>query len=198
MNNNLRNLIIVTVVLVLIVVFKVSSDKKYSTSSKTLFTGEVEKINKILIQKGEDAIELNKEFDSWKIAGNDTLVVRENRITDLFEKVLVAGRETLVSTNPDKWTTYSVDDSTGTHLALINDKDETFGYFVFGRSKKDWSHNYVRTGTDSDVYLTNTSIIHHLNASDTFWGEKPKPVEEPADSTEVLLDSLNVSENFGE
>ena len=198
MNKNVRNGIIVVVILLLAVVLKLNSDQKHNTSSLTLFTGQIEDIQKILIQKGEDAIELYREDEIWKIAGNDTLDIRENRITNFFDNVLTAGRETLVSTNPEKWGTYSVDDSTGLHLALINDADETFGYFVFGRSKKDWSHNYIRTDNDPDVYLTSTSIIHHLNARDTFWGEKPKPVEIPEDSINIQIDSLEISQSSGE
>ena len=54
---------------------------------------------------------------------------------------------------------------------------------MFGRSKKDWSHNYVRIEGVDGVYLTDASVMHMMYPRATYWGEKPKPVE--VDSTEV-------------
>ena len=141
-------------------------------------------IVKILIQKGEDAIQLEKLDTTWHIAGVDTLIIRQNRIDDLFDKVLEVKRTTIRSRKESNWINYSVDDSTGTHLALIDDSDNTIGYFVFGRSMSDWAHNFVRLRSERDrkdvlknVYETNESIIHHLNTSATYWGEKPPEPE---------------------
>ena len=93
------------------------------------------------------------------------------------------------------WINYSVDDSTGTHLALIDASDNTVGYFIFGRSKTDWAHNFVRVRSDNEskdvlknVYETSESIIHHLNTSVTYWGENP-PIKE---LESVEMDSLGM------
>ncbi len=177
MNKSLRNGIIVIVIL--LVAFFINQNRQHSriTQATPIFSGEKGDIVKVLIQKGEDAIELARVDTTWEISGNDTLVIRQNRIDNLFNKVLDAQRETLVSTNPEKWAAFSIDDSTGTHLALIDAQDETIGYFVFGRSKTDWSHNYVRLKDAPDVYLTSENIMSNLNTGATFWGEVPKPPE---------------------
>ena len=84
---------------------------------------------------------------------------------------------------------YSLDDSTGTHLALINSKDETVGYYIFGRSKSDYSRSYVRVGDDPKVYLADQNVLYMLSTRVTYWGEELKEdvltpqVGFPADTT---------------
>ena len=73
-----------------------------------------------------------------------------------------------------------MDDSSGTHLALIDLDGNTIEYAVFGRSKSDYARNYVRTHKDPQVYLTNESILHYLSTLPTYWGEVPKAEELPA------------------
>ncbi len=178
MNKNLRNGIIFLGVLVIGFVLNSYYQSRHTTKSSAIFDGDVSNIKKVLIQNLGNALELVRQDTVWSISGNDTLVVRENRIDNLLNTVLAVNRETLVSKNPEKWVKFSVDDSSGTHLALIDAKDETMAYFVFGRSRSDWAHNYVRINDEPEVYLTDTNVIHHLSASPTFWGEKPKPPEE--------------------
>tara|TARA_B100000700_G_C15031124_1_gene850597 strand:+ start:837 stop:1418 length:582 start_codon:yes stop_codon:yes gene_type:complete len=177
MNNNLRKNLILFSILSILIIVKVVKDRSNYTISDEIFDGNKDKIKKILLHKGSDAIELIKENEIWKIAGNDTLIVRENRIEDLYNKVLETKKETLISENKEKWTVLSVDDSLGTHLALYDKDDIKLAYYVFGRSNKDWKHNYVRIDEEPDVYLTNHNIINNLNPRDSFWGEKPKPIE---------------------
>ena len=81
-----------------------------------------------------------------------------------------------------------MDDSTGTHLAIINSKGKTIGYYVFGRSKSDYSRSYIRIGDDQKVYLVDQNVTYMLSTRETYWGEKPKeetlpPMDIPADTT---------------
>ena len=49
-------------------------------------------------------------------------------------------------------------------MRLITFKNNNkIGYYVFGRSKKDWKHNYVRINQKPHVYLTNQNVINNLN-----------------------------------
>jgi len=190
MNKSTRNGLIILAVLIVafLVNHNIQSGRKTSTSE--MFTGNSENIAKVLIQQGDTAIELNQVNGEWSIGGIDTLIIRTDRIESLLTKVLMVKKETPVSKNPDKWGTYSVDDSSGTHLALIDAAGETIDYFVFGRSKSDWSHNYVRHGDSPDVFLTNESIIHFLNTSGSFWGEAPAPPPTQPDSLSIKMEDL--------
>ncbi|MFQ6614793.1 MAG: DUF4340 domain-containing protein, partial [Fidelibacterota bacterium] len=119
---------------------------------------------------------------TWTIRGADSLVVRDNRISDFFDKVLKVKKETLVSRNPEKWTLYSVDDSAGVHVLLYGVNDRLLSHFIMGRSKSDWARNNIRLADEKEVYLTNENVLYRVNPRVNYWGEKPKPPA-PPDST---------------
>ena len=192
MSKNSRKNVVLIVVLSLLIVIKVLNDRSNQTPSELIFKGDIEDVHKILLYKGNESVELVKENDQWVIFGNDSLMVRENRIDDFFNKVLNTKKETLVLDNKERWHVLSVDDSLGTHLELYNNNDKKVGYYVFGRSSKDWKHNYVRIGNESNVYLTDQNIVNNLNPRATFWGEKPKLIE--SDSLQILPEN-NIKEN---
>ena len=192
MTNNLKIALFILVALFGIYLFNLRSQGKLESTSTAIFTDDLEDIFKVLIQQGEDAIELTRIDTLWKISGNDSLVTKPRSIANLFDKVLKVTRGTIISENPNKYGKYSLDDSTGTHLAVVNSKGETVGYYVFGRSKSDYSRSYVRIGDDPNVYLADENVTYMLNTRETYWGEKPKeeippppPVNIPADTTAI-------------
>ncbi len=180
--------IIAIVILVAGFVYVQRSKTQYTTSVEGVFSGDTKSIHTVRIQKGDDTLELVKENDEWRIAGHDTLEIRQNRIDDLLNNVLAVKRSTVMTEKAERWSTYSVDDATGTHLTLLDNNNETLGHFVFGQSKSDWSKSYVRIESSPTVYLTDSNVIYRLNTSATFWGEKPEPPQEAADSLRVEVD----------
>ena len=185
MTKNVQIALIVFVILVGIYFLNKSFQTKFESSSEAIFYDDPEDIFKFLIQQDQEAIELSRVDTLWRISGNDTLEVKSRSMDNLFDKVLKVRQGTIISENPDKYGKYSVDDSTGTHLAVINSKGETVGYYVFGRSKSDYSRSYVRMGSDPKVYLADQNVTYMLQTRPTYWGEKPKeevfPV--PVDTT---------------
>ena len=190
MTNNFKIALIVLVVLTGVYLLNIRSQGKLESTSTAIFTDDPEDVFKILIQAGEEAVELARVDTVWKISGNDTLVTKPRSIENLFDKVLKVNRETIISENPEKYGKYSVDDSTGTHLAVINSEEKTVGYYVFGRSKSDYSRSYIRIGDDPKVYLVDQNVTYMLSTRETYWGEKPKeevlpPADIPADTTTI-------------
>ena len=178
MTKNLKISLIVFAVLVGIYFLTQRTQSKYSSQSSRLFKSSENDVKRFLIQNKEDAIELAYEDSVWVISGNDTLIVKQQSIDNFLDKVLMVETGTLISKNPDKWSKYSVDDSSGTHLALIDDQGNTIEYAVFGQSKSDYARNYVRTNDNTNVRLTNNSVLFFLGTSPTYWGEVPKPEPE--------------------
>ena len=87
------------------------------------------------IKKGKHIIkilELVKIDTIWNISGHDTLNIKEQSLNNLFDKVLNLGLETIMTQKEEKWGTFNIGDSTGTHLALIDFNGNTLSYFVFG------------------------------------------------------------------
>ena len=192
MAKNLQIALIVLLVFIGLFLLNKSSQSKHKSSTEAIFSNDPKDIFKFLIQNGEQAIELARVDTIWRISGNDTLEIKPQSMDNLFEKVLKVNKSTIISENPEKYSKYSIDDSTGTHLAVIGFNGETVGYYVFGRSKSDYSRSYVRIGDDPNVYLADQNVTYMLNTRETFWGERPKeenppplPVDISADTTAI-------------
>ena len=189
MIKNYKISVILLVLLIGIYLLNIRSQGKHESISTAIFTDNSEDIFKVLIQQGEEAIELVRVDTIWKISGNDTLVTKPRSIENLFNKVLKINRGTIISENLDNYGKYSLDDSTGTHLAVINSLGETVGYYVFGLSKSDYSRSYTRVGDDPKVYLADQNVLHMLSTRESYWGEKPKEealppiIDIPTDTT---------------
>ena len=153
-----------------------NEQKNYKSSSSKLLNIEKNSIKKILIQSNQDAIELMKQDTTWTMTGIDTLVVKQNLISNLLDNIISLETQMLMTQKEEKWSTYNVDDTTGTHLALVDLDDNTIGYYVFGNSSSDYSRCYVRSNEIPNVYLTNNNIMYHLQTMPEFWGEKPKEI----------------------
>jgi len=174
MNNKLTIGFIVLGIVIGLYFINLSGQKSYSSSSINLTSFQKEDIQKILIQNKGEVLELVKVDTIWNISGHDSLILKEQALNNLFDKVLNLKLQTVMTKKEEKWDTYNVGDSTGTHLALIDLNDETVGYFVFGRSNSDFSRCYVRESGKSTVYLADDNVIYNIQTRSDFWGEKPK------------------------
>ena len=179
MTKNLKIALIILVVLIGVFFLNKNSQLKLDSTSDLIFTNNPKDIFKFLIQNGDAAIELIRVDTTWSISGNDTLEVKSQSIDNLFNKVLKVTRGTIISENPERYGKYSIDDSTGTHLALIDLVGETIEYYVCGRSKSDYSRSYIRIGNNPNVYLADENVIYMLSTREDYWGQKPKEEELP-------------------
>ena len=172
-----KNLKIALIALIfLLIIFFINNNKQNSFISKSnkIFTKNINEIKKILIQQNNEAIELTRIDTTWEISGNDSLIIKDRAIDNFFNQVLKINTGTLISENPKKYNKYSISDSLGIHLELINAQNKTIAYYVFGKSKTDYSRSYVRLGDDPNVYLADQNITYMLNTSESYWGEIPK------------------------
>ena len=190
MTKNFKISLIVLVVITGVYLLNIRSQGKLESTSTAIFTDDPEDVFKILIQTGEEAVELARVDTIWRISGNDTLVTKPSSIENLLDKVLKVNRGTIISENPEKYGNYSVDDSTGTHLAVINSEGKTVGYYVFGRSKSDYSRSYIRIGDDPKVYLVDQNVTYMLSTREAYWAEKPKE-EAPPQPVDIPVDTTN-------
>ena len=75
MAKNLQIALIVLLVFIGLLLLNKSSQSKHKSSTQAIFSNDPQDIFKILIQNGEQAIELARLDTIWRIAGNDTLVI---------------------------------------------------------------------------------------------------------------------------
>ena len=86
MTNNLKIALIVLVAIIGIYLLNIRSQNKLESRSTAIFTNDSEDIFKILIQNGEDALELARVDTIWKISGNDTLEIKSRSMDNLLIK----------------------------------------------------------------------------------------------------------------
>ena len=187
------------------VVYVQLSRTRHTASGVPIYAGSRDDVQQVAIQRAGERVELRLDGDVWRLVGHDSLEVRVAPIDNLFDRVLKVERTTLMTRSADRWSVYSVDDSAGIRLSVRNAGGEELAAFVFGQSKRDWSKNYVRLGSDEAVYLTSNNITYYLNATPDFWGGKPEPAaadttgpdidvgsdvpSEPATTSPVLIDA---------
>ena len=183
---NLKWLIVGVLVLLLGYFIIESQQSGYTTQTDRVFPEKKDGVSKLVFEKNGETLTLTKQDTTWSIAGNDTLVIKKDRMTAFFDQTFGVERETLMTQKADNWPKYSVDDSSGAHVKVYDSSDALLTHAVFGQSTSDWSRNYVRVGDGPEVYLTNMSVIHQINTLPTYWGEKP-PAPKP-----VVMDSIGV------
>jgi hypothetical protein len=181
MANSTKLWILVVAAIVVGIFYVQQSKTSRMATTAEIWSGEKDDVQKVIVTKAGESIELLKQGGRWIITGHDSLSMRENRIDGLFNKVLAVKRTTLMTEKESRWEAYSVTDSLGIVLAIQDVVGNDLANFVFGQSRSDWSKNYVRIGSDPTVYLTDANITYHLNTTSDFWGEIPKPPE--VDST---------------
>ena len=152
--------------------------RSYTVADSTIFSGNPEDIHRVLITEGENSLELVRSDTTWRITQADTLLIKDNQIKNLFDRLLTVKIEMLISRNEHKWEKFGVDDSLGRHLQVFDDEDKKLIHYIFGNAGQDYQHNYIRDSNSSEVYRTNDNVYFLLNSSATYWGKSPpKPKE---------------------
>ena len=194
MTRNMKILLAILGVIVILYFISQSGQKKHQAQSNDVFSIVMEEVYRFDVQKDSLYIALQRKDTTWQITGNDSLLIQENRINDVENKILTIKRESVVSKKPSKWKSFNVDDSLGTKITFYDFNDEVLGEAIFGRSKSDWQRSYVRLIGGDNVYMTNENVINSLQMRPTFWGKKPPPPPEPAeeqDQEEISPDDEN-------
>ncbi len=173
--------------LIIVYLFNVRSQNSYEINSTAIFNKNIDDIAFINIQDGKTELQLVRSDTTWKIAKVDSLVIKDNQIDNLFNKVLTVRQELLMTSKPEKWEKFGVSDSTGRHLKLYKQDGSVILHYLFGNTGQDYQHNYIRDVNSNDVYRTDNNVYYLLNTSNTYWG-KPLPPPPSIDSLIVPND----------
>ena len=177
MTNSLKYGLASFAVILLLFLYNQKSQNSYNASTVEIFDGNEKDISRIKITENNDILELAKDDTLWTITGNDSLVINDNKIDNIFNKILKTKREMLITSKEDKLDKFGVDDSTGKHFILYDQENNELLHVIFGNKGQDFQHNYIRKNKSSDVYRTDSNIFFMLNTTPTYWGSLPKKEE---------------------
>jgi len=178
MTDSLKYTLSALVLLTGIYIYNQNVQQSHIVSDSSIFSGNPEDIHRVLITEAENSLELVRSDTTWRISQADTLLIKENQIKNLFDRLLTVKMEMLISRNETKWEKFGVDDSLGRHLQVFDDKDKKLIHYIFGNAGQDYQHNYIRDSNSSEVYRTNDNVYFLLNSSTTYWGKPPPKPEE--------------------
>tara|TARA_Y100000996_G_scaffold235600_1_gene185238 strand:+ start:462 stop:1037 length:576 start_codon:yes stop_codon:yes gene_type:complete len=165
--------------IILLFLYNSSSQRSLEMDGQAIFNGSEEEVFRIKLSENEKEIELIKTDTTWSFSNNDSLVVKENQVDKIFDRLLKVEKEILITSKEEKWEKFGVDDSLARHITVYDENDNEMLHYLFGNSGQDWQHNYIRKHGSSDVYRTNDNVFFLLNTNSTYWGEKPpepKPI----------------------
>ena len=171
--------------IILLFLYNSSSQKSLEIDGQAIFNGSEEEVFRIKLSEDKKEIELIKTDTTWSFSNSDSLVVKENQVDKIFDRLLKVEKEILITSKEEKWEKFGVDDSLARHITVYDENDNDILHYLFGNSGQDWQHNYIRKHGSSDVYRTNDNVFFLLNTNSTYWGKKPpepKPTVDP-DST---------------
>ena len=178
MTDSLKYTLSALVLLTGIYIYNQNVQQSHIVSDSSIFSGNPEDIHRVLITEAENSLELVRSDTTWRISQADTLLIKENQIKNLFDRLLTVKMEMLISRNETKWEKFGVDDSLGRHLQVFDDKDKKLIHYIFGNAGQDYQHNYIRDSNSAEVYRTNDNVYFLLNSSATYWGKSPPKPEE--------------------
>ena len=181
MTNSLKYSLGALAILLIIFLFNRQTQNSYKTSGEAIYVGGRDDVHRVLITEAENSLELVRKDTTWTITQADTLIIKDNQIDNLFDRLLAVKQEMLISQKQEKWEKFGVDDSLGRHLQIFNKSEEELLHYIFGNSGQDYQHNYIRQSNSSDVYRTNDNVYFLLNYRPTYWGStppEPKPEEQ--------------------
>ena len=169
--------------IILLFLYNQNSKKSYIAIGEAIFPGQRENVSRIVISEDDKLIELIRSDTTWIISQADSLLIKENQIDKVFDRLLLVEQEMLITSKEEKWEKFGVDDSLGRHLRNFDKNDKELIHFIFGNSGQDYQHNYIREHKSSDVFRTNDNVYFLLNSNVTYWGKKP-PKPEPEEKKE--------------
>ena len=179
MTDSLKYSIGALALLIGLFLYNQSVQKSHSISGESIFTGNNEDVFRVVISEFDKSVELVRADSTWTISQADTLLIKENQIKNLFDRLLAVEQEMLITSKEEKWEKFGVDDSLGRHLQVYGESDRELLHYVFGNSGQDYQHNYIRESKSSDVYRTNDNVYFLVNSNATYWGkESQKPEQE--------------------
>ena len=186
MTNSIKYSLGVLALLFLLFLYNKNSQDSYKMVSQSIFDGSSDNVFRIKLSEDKKEIELIRKDSTWSISNVDSLIVKENQIAKIFDRLLMVEKEILITNKEEKWEKFGVDDSLARHIQIYDNNDNEIIHYLFGNSGQDWQHNYVRKNGSSDVYRTNDNVFFLLNTNTTYWGQKPpdpKPIVNPDSTT---------------
>ena len=124
MTNSIKYSLGVLGFLFLLFLYNKNSQDSYKMVSQSIFDGSADDVFRIQLSENSKEIEMIRKDQTWSISNVDSLVVKEDQIDKIFDRLLKVEKEILITTKEEKWEKFGVDDSSGKRLSLYDDNNQ--------------------------------------------------------------------------
>ena len=159
--------IILGIALILLLVVSMKN-RRYEPKISDVFNVKSEDISAITISKDTTSITLVKGDTTWMFAEPDTGLIKNLRIENFFKNVVNAQKCGYITQNPDKYDQYNVSDTKGLKVELKKG-EYVLGVIYIGRSKTNYSQDYIRYPDDPKVYQSQSKLLSSVSERASFW-----------------------------
>ena len=104
MNKNILISIIVLFTCIGLYCLNLTQQKKFNSNSKKFVNIKQDEVKKFIIQSGGDAIEIALQDTAWYIPNHDSLIIKNENLTNFFKKIKKIKSQNLMTTKINKWT----------------------------------------------------------------------------------------------
>ena len=122
--------------IILLFLYNHNSQKSHTVAGEASYTGQRENVARIVISENEKLIELVKKDTTWSITQADSLLIKENQIDKVFDRLLIVEQEMLMSSKEEKWEKFGVEDGEvwiNIGYILADNFEEFFGYLGYNK-----------------------------------------------------------------
>ena len=129
-----------------------------------------DRVAEIRISSDRGNLKLAKKGDSWILPGaRREYPASATRIDALLDFLADLTRTRIVTSNPDVWEEFEVDNDASRRIQLFDSEGGQLTEIVIGKSAVGSEDNYVRLGGSNEILLTARSFDYYLNVEERFW-----------------------------
>ena len=169
---NKKNTTYLIVLIVLILIYAATKLNNKTEKIIDFFAFDSSDVYKIEITNQTDTLKLALNSGEWSIVYPVECKVKDNKIKDIFSKVLkVKTSKTALSESKKSHENYNVTDSLGTKITFIGKNGKTLDSVVIGKSKN-YSYSNGRKANDDNVYQLLANISYSINPRLLSWRDR--------------------------
>ena len=154
-------------VLILLLIYTQWKESRYQPTEEPIFKAKPASIVSFTIARDMSVFTIARQDSSWIFKGPDTGVVDTMKVRQFLESVMTAKREDYVTEDTSKHLNYDVAGSRAVKLIVRHEHGEETVYL--GRSRSDYSREYIRFQDDPRVYLMHDGILGLVGATISYW-----------------------------
>jgi len=166
---NKKNLTALIILVVLIIAYLLTRLNNKTEKTISFFDIDSVKIAKIEISTSQDTLKLAKTDGKWMIDYPVKYEPDENKIGDIFKKVLKAETSSIpISESTKSFVTYNVTDSLGTKIVFFDKDGKVLSSAIVGKSSN-YNTSPVRRPDENAIYLLKNNIGYTIKPHLDSW-----------------------------